>query len=159
MSDVEIDPRLADGRQSPTALAVARGTGRLLLALGFSVVRELPLLSGRRADLVALRSDGTVWIVEVKSSLADFRADQKWPEYRIHCDRLFFAKPLDLDAAYFPQEAGLIAADAHGADILREAPEHRMPAATRKAVTLRFAAHAAARLHALWDPSAGVGPA
>jgi hypothetical protein len=28
--------------------------------------------------------------VEIKSSVADFRADQKWIDYRLHCDRLFF---------------------------------------------------------------------
>ena len=65
-----------DRRQSPTALAVARGTTRLLHSLGFAVVSELPLASGRRADLVALASDGELWIVEIKSSIADLRADQ-----------------------------------------------------------------------------------
>ena len=71
-----------DGRQSETALAVARGTARLLHAHGFSVVSELPLPSGRRADLVALDAGGEIWIVEIKSSVADFRADQKWQDYR-----------------------------------------------------------------------------
>ena len=52
-----------DGRQSETALAVARGTARLLHAHGFSVVSELPLPSGRRADLVALDAGGEIWIV------------------------------------------------------------------------------------------------
>ncbi len=78
-----------DGRQSETALRVARGTARLLHAHGFCVVSELPLPSGRRADLVALNAGGEIWIVEIKSSVADFRADQKWPDYRAHCDRLF----------------------------------------------------------------------
>ena len=41
-----------DGRQSQTALAVARGTTRLLHQFGFSGLSELPLPSGRRADLV-----------------------------------------------------------------------------------------------------------
>src|ERR1700748_1108971 len=81
----------ADGRQSETALAVARGTARLLHAHGFCVVSELALPSGRRADLVALHGNGTIWIVEIKSSVADFRADQKWQDYRAHCDRLFFS--------------------------------------------------------------------
>ena len=80
-----------DGRQSQTAFAVARGTARLLHAHGFSVVIELPLPSGRRADLVAFDAGGELVIVEIKSSIADFRADQKWHEYRLHCDRLFFA--------------------------------------------------------------------
>src|ERR1035437_8399838 len=63
-----------DGRQSETALAVGRGTARLLHAHGFCVVSELPLASGRRADLVALDAGGEIWIVEIKSSVADFRA-------------------------------------------------------------------------------------
>src|SRR5712672_4240756 len=99
-----------DGRQSPTSLAVARGTTRLLHSLGFSVVSELPLASGRRADLVALGADGEVWIVEIKSSIADFRADQKWIDYRLHCDRLFFATTLDVPCEIFPQDAGLFVA-------------------------------------------------
>ena len=61
----------ADGRQSETALMIARGTQRLLLALGLSCVSELSLLSGRRADLVALGGDGEIWIVEIKSSVAN----------------------------------------------------------------------------------------
>ena len=91
-----------DGRQSPTALAIARGTTRLLHALGFSVVSELPLASGRRADLVALGGGGEIWIVEIKSSIADFRADQKWMDYRLHCDRLFFATTLEVPCEIFP---------------------------------------------------------
>ena len=141
-----------DGRQSPTALAVARGTTRLLHSLGFSVVSELPLASGRRADLVALDTGGDVWIVEIKSSIADFRADQKWIEYRLHCDRLFFATTLDVPCEIFPPEVGLIVADAFGASIVCEAPEHRLPAPTRKLMTVRFAIAAAQRINRLVDP-------
>src|SRR5262249_57121199 len=95
-----------DGRQSSTALAVARGTTRLLHSLGFSVVSELSLGSGRRADLVALGTDGEIWIVEIKSSIADLRADCKWTEYRQHCDRLFFATTLVVPGEIFPPDAG-----------------------------------------------------
>jgi hypothetical protein len=59
-------PRV-DGRQSATALAIARGTTRYLHALGYCVVSELPLPSGRRADLVALGGGGEVLIIEIKS--------------------------------------------------------------------------------------------
>ena len=104
-----------DGRQSPTAPTVARGTARFLHALGYSVVSELPLPSGRRADLVALGGDGEILIVEIKSSIADFRADQKWMEYRLHCDRLFFATVAEVPCEIFPADAGLIVADAFGA--------------------------------------------
>lgn len=146
-----------DGRQSPTALAVARGTTRLLHSLGFSVISELPLASSRRADLVALGTDGEVWIVEIKSSIADLRADQKWIEYRLHCDRLFFATTLDVPCEIFPPDAGLIVADAFGASIMLEAPEHRLHAATRKRMMLSFARAAALRLAALADPEGPFG--
>ena len=141
-----------DGRQLPTALAVARGTQRLLVSLGHACVAELPLASGRRADLVALRHDGEIWIVEIKSSIEDFRVDQKWPDYRLHCDRLFFATAAHVPAEIFPPDAGLIVADSYGAELLREAPEHRLHAATRRSMMLAFARAAARRLQALADP-------
>ena len=43
------------------------------------------------------------------------------------------------------------------AAIAREAPEHRLAGARRKAVTLRFAHAAAARLHMLLDPQGAGG--
>ena len=141
-----------DGRQSETALAVARGTARLLRSLGFSTLSELPLPSGRRADLVALNERGDIWIVEIKSSLADLRADGKWEDYRLHCDRLFFAFTSELPCEIFPPDTGLIVADAYGAHMHCDAPEHRLPAATRKAMLLRFASAAAQRLGRLADP-------
>jgi hypothetical protein len=146
-----------DGRQSQTALAVGRGTARLLHAHGFSVVSELPLPSGRRADLVALDGGGQVWIVEIKSSVADFRADQKWQDYRLHCDRLFFATSLEVSCEIFPPDTGLIVADAFGAEFRCDAPEHRLPAATRKAMMLLFARAAALRLQSLIDPTGPYG--
>ena len=142
-----------DGRQSETALAVARGTARLLRSLGFSCISELPLPSGRRADLVALRDDGEVWIIEIKSSVADFRADQKWQDYRLHSDRLFFATTVEVPCEIFPADAGLIVADAFGAQVVCEAPEHRLHAATRRSMMLLFARAAARRLQALADPT------
>ena len=143
-----------DGRQSETALMVARGVRRMLRAHGFSSIAELGLLSGRRADIVALHPDGTVHIIEIKSSVADFRADAKWQDYRAHCDRLYFAIADSVPPDIMPSDAGLMLADAYGAHLLREAPEHRMPPATRRAVLLRFAQTAADRLHGLGDPGA-----
>jgi hypothetical protein len=141
-----------DGRQSATARAVARGTTRLLHSLGFSVLSELSLASGRRADLVALGGSGEVWIVEIKSSIADLRADHKWMDYRLHCDRLFFATSLGVPCEIFPPDTGLIVADAFGAAIRCDAPEHRLHASTRKSLMLAFARAAAVRLSALADP-------
>ena len=143
----------ADGRQSQNALKIARGTARLLHAHGFCVVSELPLASGRRADLVALAGSGEIWIVEIKSSVADFRADDKWMEYRMHCDRLFFATSAEVPCEIFPKDTGLIVADAFGAQIVCDAPEHRLHASTRKSVTLSVARAAALRLQSLIDPT------
>ena len=142
----------ADGRQSDTALAVARGTARLLRSLGFCTVAELPLAHGRRADLVGLGGDGEIVIVEIKSSVADFRADRKWLDYRRHCDRLFFATSLAVPREIFPTDAGVIVADAYGAAIERAAPQRRLGAATRRSMTLRIARAAALRLQTIEDP-------
>lgn len=153
-SAVHIDPRLLlqDRRQSETALRIARGTTRLLRSLGYACVSELTLPSGRRADLVALNERGEIWIVEIKSSLEDLRADQKWQDYRAHCDRLLFAFTQDLPCEIFPPGTGLIVADGYGAHLHCEAPEHKLPAPTRKLMMLRFALAAAQRLNRLADP-------
>jgi hypothetical protein len=142
-----------DGRQSKIARAVARGTARLLHAHGFSVIAELVLPFGRRADLVGLNAAGEFWIVEIKSSVVDFRADHKWQDYRLHCDRLFFATPSEVPCEIFPPNIGLIIADAFGAEFKCQAPEHRLVAPTRKAMLLFFARAAASRLQALVDPN------
>src|ERR1700761_6643321 len=142
----------ADGRQSDTALAVARGTTRLLHSLGYACVSELALPSGRRADLVALNERGEIWIVEIKSSVEDLRADHKWEDYRAHCDRLFFAFTQELPHEIFPKDTGLIVADAYGAHMLCDALEHRLPAPTRKLMTVRFGMAAALRINRLVDP-------
>jgi hypothetical protein len=145
-----------DRRQSETALAIARGTARWLRSLDFTCISELPLPSGRRADLVALNARGDVWIVEIKSSVEDLRADHKWQEYRTHCDRLFFAFTQDLPCELFPADTGLIVADGYGAHLHCEAPEHQLPAPTRKLMTVRFAMAAAQRINRLIDPQGHV---
>ncbi len=147
---------LHDGRQSEAAQAIARGTQRLLAQQGFATLTELPLASGRRADIVALSASGEVWIVEVKSSLVDFLSDQKWPEYRDYCDRLWFAVAAGFPSEVLPEDAGLIVADRFGAEVLRHAPEHRLPGARRKAVTVACARTAARRLMVLADPEAAL---
>ena len=146
-----------DGRQSQTALEVCVGTRRLLASHGFASVPELTLASGRRADIMALGPEGTLWIVEIKSCVADFRTDGKWPDYREFCDRFSFAVPADFPTEILPGETGLILADAFGAALVREAPEHRLCASRRKAVLLRFAHAAAGRLHMLVDPQGAAG--
>lgn len=144
---------LPDRRQSETAASVQRGVCRYLRTAGFATLTEFTLASGRRADVIGLNDRGAVWIVEIKSSLEDFRADGKWPEYREFCDRLFFAIPLRMDQAIIPPEAGLIVADQFGADVVREPAEILIHASRRKALMLAFARTAALRLHGLHDPA------
>src|SRR5947199_8524904 len=92
-----------DGRQSETALEIARGTRRLLRAAGWASVTELALPSGRRADIVALGGDSSLTIVEIKSSLADFRADRTWRDYLLHCDQLLFAVSPEMPLGAVPR--------------------------------------------------------
>jgi hypothetical protein len=99
------DNPLIDGRQSDRALMVRRGVQRLFADLRLAMVPELSLASGRRADLVALGEGGEIWIVEIKSSVEDLRVDRKWPEYRQHCDRLFFATHSEVPGSCFPSIA------------------------------------------------------
>ena len=145
-----------DGRQSATAAQIQRGVCRLLRGLGFAAVTELVLADGRRADVVGLSQKGEIWLVEIKSSAIDLRADLKWPLYRAHCDKLFFAAPETLDSGIFPEDTGLMVADAYGAALLRDAPEHKLSAAARKALWLRIARATALRLHGIVDPGASL---
>ena len=150
-----IDPNaanpLVDGRQSERALAIRRGVLRLFRHTAITVVAELPLASGRRADLVGLDTKGRFHIVEIKSSIEDFRADSKWPDYLAHCDRFFFATHPEVPQEIFPESEGLIVADSYGAEIIRDSREGTLAGATRKAMTLRFARAAAGRLSRIID--------
>ncbi len=152
MTDEWRTAQMADGRQSPAASKVRRGVGRLLREMGYAVVPEVILANGRRADLVALGTGGEVWIVEIKSCLADYRADAKWPDYRAFCDRFFFATLPEV-GDIFPASEGLIVTDGYDAEIAREAPVARIGATARRTMTLRIAQTAARRLHEMEDPS------
>lgn len=143
---------LADGRQSSAALAIARGARRCLLAHGHATLTEVTLPNGRRADLATVTEAGEIWIVEIKSSLADFRSDGKWREYRDYCDRLLFAVDRGFPVDVLPADCGLVLADRYGGEIIRAAPEHKLPPARRKVLLQRLVRVAALRLHALADP-------
>jgi hypothetical protein len=144
-----------DGRQSPAAAALQRGVCRAFRALGHSVVTELSLANGRRADVVALSGAGDIAIVEIKSCLLDYQSDCKWRDYRPFCDRLYFAVAADFPRDVIPAPVGLILADRYGAELVREPLEERLSAARRKAVMLSFARAAALRLQLHLDPSCG----
>ena len=134
---------------------LARGTCRALAQLGYASLVEFPLASGRRADILALGKAGDLIIIEIKSSVADFRSDRKWASYRDFADRLYFAVPNEFPSLLIPEDCGLIVADGFGAAVLRHGAAASLAAARRRALTLRFARHAAARLRRQLDPDSG----
>lgn len=133
---------------SVTARHIANGTLILLQMHDFHGITEMTLANARRADIVAMGPKGEVIIVEVKSSVADFRSDHKWPEYLAFCDRYYFAVGHDFPQDLIPDSVGLIVADGFGGAVIRESAVERLPAARRKAMTLKFARLAAQRLSA-----------
>ena len=138
---------------NPCASEICRGVLRLMADMNFAGVMEMTLANGRRADIAAIGPKGEITIVEVKSSVADFRADGKWPDYRPFCDRFYFAVGHGFPKDLIPDETGLIVADGFGGAILREPLATPVAAARRKAVTLRFARMAANRLNFGGEPT------
>jgi hypothetical protein len=142
---------------APQGALLARGICRALDRQGYASLVEVPLANGRRADVLALGKGGDLLIVEIKTSVADFRADRKWTAYREYADRLYFAVPNAFPLMLIPEECGLMVADAFGAETLRHGEARPLAPARRRSVTLRFALLAATRLRRLIDPQAPLG--
>ena len=142
---------LQDGRQSLRALEIRRGVVRQFQNMGLALISELTLANNRRADLIGIDRKGQVVIIEIKSSVEDFRVDKKWPEYQQFCDMFYFATLADVPADIFPESEGLIIADNYGCEIIREAETQKLAGATRKALTMRFARASAQRLERVLD--------
>ena len=132
--------------------SLARGVCRHLLGHDFACIEEFTPERGKRVDVMALGPKGEIWVIECKSSRADFTSDGKWEGYLDWCDRYFWAVDAAFPTDLLPQDTGLIVADAYDADILRMAPETRLAPARRTALIRRFARHAALRLQSLRDP-------
>lgn len=137
----------------PPGQRLARGTSRHLAALGFACVEEVVPSPGLRVDVMALGRKGEIWVVECKSSRADFQTDRKWQGYLDWCDRFFWAVDPDFPTELLPDDTGLIFADDYDAEVIRMGPEAKLAGARRKVVTQIFARTAAGRLQALRDPA------
>lgn len=131
---------------------LARGVCRHLLSYNFVSVEEFVPERGRRVDVMAIGPKGEIWVVECKSSLADYQADSKWDGYLPWCDRFFWAVDAEFPVEVLPEGSGLIIADAYGAEIIHMGDEDKLPPARRKSLSLKFARDAARRLHRLRDP-------
>ena len=146
MSQADDLSRLLPGQR------LQRGVSRALRQFDFVCVEELVPTTGLRVDVMALGPKGEIWIVECKSSRADFRADQKWRGYLEWCDRFFWAVGGDFPVDLLPAESGVMLADAYDAEIIRMSPDTPLAAARRKVMVQKFARHAASRLQAFRDP-------
>ncbi|MQQ08922.1 MmcB family DNA repair protein [Epibacterium sp. SM1979] len=138
---------------------LARGVMRHLRSHGFASVDEFVPTRGLRVDVLALGPKGEIWVVECKSSRADFTSDQKWQGYLEWCDRYFWAVDMDFPTELLPEGTGLIIADDYDGEIIRMGPEAKLAAARRKKMTHKFAMDVARRLHSFRDPRPGLGGA
>jgi hypothetical protein len=134
--------------------SLARGVCRSLAQRGFRCLVEFPLSNGRRADVLALGKSGDFMIVEIKSTVADFRSDRKWQDYQAFADRFAFAVPHGFPTALVPDDCGLILADSFGAEVLRDGRLCPLGSNRRRSLTLSFARIAGARLYRTLDPEA-----
>ena len=146
MPDTILPPTLQPGQ------ILARGVCRHLLSHDFVTVEELTPTRGLRVDVMALGPKDEIWVVECKSSRADFQSDSKWQGYLEWCDRFFWAVDEDFPTDLLPEETGLLIADGYDAEILRMPRETKLPAARRKVMIRKFARHAALRWHSARDP-------
>jgi hypothetical protein len=149
----EIAPDICEDQRA--AARLCRGVRRLLWTWRYASVTEFPLPNGRRADIFGITNAAEVAIVEIKSSVADFKSDRKWSDYRPFCDAFYFAVGGDFPQSLIPEDCGLIVADAFGAAVIRPAPTEKLPTPRRKALIQSFAQLAATRLHRLEDPLLG----
>jgi len=143
-----LNNRLHHNGNAPATLACARpavtaeitlGVCRYLVDCGYAPLTEFTLANGRRADIAAIDKAGHILIVEVKSCREDFEGDAKWPDYLGFCDQFYFAVSADFPKPLLPDGIGFLVADRYGAALGLAAPDHKMAAARRKAVTVRLA--------------------
>ncbi len=131
---------------------LARGVCRHLRTHDFVTLTEFVPDRGLRVDVIGIGPKGEVWIIECKSSRADFQSDSKWQGYLEWCDRYFWAVDTNFPLELLPEDTGLIIADPYDAEIQRYGPETKLAAARRAKMVRKFARNAADRLHQFTDP-------
>jgi hypothetical protein len=152
MSILSPSPDAATLAEIRIAQRLCRGVCRLFEDLGYAALTEFPLANGRRVDVIALDGAGGTAIIEIKSSVTDFRTDRKWQEYLEFCDRFYFAVGPEFPQSLLPADVGLIIADDWSGSVIRPSPVFALNGSRRKAQTLRIALTAAFRLRRVSDP-------
>ena len=122
--------------------------------LGQACLSEFTLKTNRRPDIICLAKDGQITIIEVKSSIQDFRSDKKWQDYLAWADQFFFAVDDSFPTDILPDESqcGIIITDGFDCHQLRDAPHQKLPAARRNAL-IKLLARTAMLRHYHSQPS------
>lgn len=150
-------PKTAGNSLSEEALKIRRGCIRHFTRLGHACLVEVPLPNKRRADILTISREGLLTIIEVKSGVPDFRADQKWLEYLGYCDAFYFAVDMAFPVDILPADIGFICADEFDGEIMRDSGLEPLKTARRNALTRSLARLGARRLTAIHDPRLRTG--
>ena len=129
-----------------TTRLLTRGVCKLFQDLGFGTLTEFKLANGRRVDVMAIDRNGEFVIVEVKSTVADYRGDRKWQEYLAFSERFYFAVPAGFPVEMMPDDCGLIVADPYAAAVRRESMTRKLNTNRKRRQLIRFALAASSRL-------------
>lgn len=135
-----------------------RGLGRFFHRQGQTMLCEVPLPNGRRADVLAIDGKGMITIVEIKVARADLLGDEKWPDYLPWCDQFCWALAPHLDASLLdeeqrlPDRCGLMIADRYDAAVIRPPALVPVAPARRRSEILRLSRLAMRRLMLAGDP-------
>ena len=128
-----------------TTRLLTRGVCKLFQDLGFGTLTEFKLANGRRVDVMAIDRNGEFVIVEVKSTVADYRGDRKWQEYLAFSERFYFAVPAGFPVDMMPDDCGLIVADPYAAAVRRESMTRKLNTNRKRRQLIRFALAASSR--------------
>lgn len=145
-------PFVPNNGASPLTRALTRGVCRMLAEMGYGTLTEFRLPNGRRVDVIGLGAGGDFAIVEIKSTVGDFRGDRKWREYLPFCERLYFAVAEGFPLDILPADCGIIVADRFGGVVRRTATAAAVDGTRKRRQLVRFAHAASTRLHGLYDP-------
>ena len=124
---------------------IARSVASYFSRKKHAVYTELGLLRGGslRADLLAVTIRGQITIVEIKSSLQDFRSDKKWQLYLPFCHKFYWAMSEELHDRVKDQiqpGCGVFVLDENGSiSKVRPARMQEVPPATVLNICIRAA--------------------
>ena len=96
-------------------------------------------------EVMGLDPKGEIWVVECKSSRADYQANSQWQGYLERCDRFFWAVDTEFPTDLLPIETGLITSVANDIEITRMGPESKLVPTRRRKMVQKLAVDAALR--------------